>query len=343
MALEIWDALFSFDPSLELIDAICVAMLIRIRTQLLESDYSSAIQALLNYPSYAVDCAPTTLITQAQQISASPNRLTLMSIMQENEEMLQIPTTVKSEEPLYNSTSSFSSSVPPSLSHLTRGVYAQTLSSGLGRALQNVHKTVNAAYMSHSASNGGSDGFPPLIESVHRAPLPSRDATAELQEIRQRDKLIGGSLVRVIEALEKHWSESVTAENDGLKAEQAKSSDIDFLLCLTTLKHSRDVLMGHTHDFDSAIMDGPKIFQAEEAKEKKSVDDQKAKDFGQRFRRTVEEAIATPSSIAATSSPGSKINSSVTAPPVSVAKPTASQLPARLIKRESVHDPLGVR
>jgi hypothetical protein len=344
MSLEVWDALFSLDPSLDLLDSICVAMLIRIRSQLLDSDYSSAFQALVNYPSYATSSAPTTLIKQAQQISASPTRLTLMSIMQENEEMLEIPTSVKSEDASHDSsTTSLSYPVPPSLSHLTRGVYAQTLSAGLGRALQNVQKTVNAAYMSHSTSNGGSDGFPPLIESVHKSPQPSRGAKAELEEIRHRDKLIGGSMVRVIDVLEKHWAEVLTVQGRPGKSEEATQSDVDFLLCLTTLKHSRDVLMGHTPDFDPSIMDGPKI--AEEGKEKSKVDDQKAKDFGQRFKRTVEVAVASPSSTV-DSSISVANNVSDAAPPKSseaVFKATTSPYTVRRPKKEPVNDPLGVR
>ncbi|KAG8427235.1 hypothetical protein J3459_007378 [Metarhizium acridum] len=38
--LVLWDTMFAVDPSLELIDLVCVAMLVRIRWQLLEADYS---------------------------------------------------------------------------------------------------------------------------------------------------------------------------------------------------------------------------------------------------------------------------------------------------------------
>ncbi|PGH33172.1 hypothetical protein GX50_04014 [[Emmonsia] crescens] len=48
--LNIWDLLFAENMRLELIDAVCVAMLLRIRWPLLYADYSSALGLLLRYP-----------------------------------------------------------------------------------------------------------------------------------------------------------------------------------------------------------------------------------------------------------------------------------------------------
>ncbi|OAT08726.1 TBC domain-containing protein [Blastomyces gilchristii SLH14081] len=48
--LNIWDVLFAENMRLELIDDVCVAMLLRIRWQLLDADYSSALALLLRYP-----------------------------------------------------------------------------------------------------------------------------------------------------------------------------------------------------------------------------------------------------------------------------------------------------
>ncbi|RYP69247.1 hypothetical protein DL771_006215 [Monosporascus sp. 5C6A] len=48
--LTLWDTLFAIDPTLQLIDLICTAMLIRVRWELLEADYSVALQLLLKYP-----------------------------------------------------------------------------------------------------------------------------------------------------------------------------------------------------------------------------------------------------------------------------------------------------
>ncbi|KAI9795176.1 MAG: hypothetical protein M1816_000198 [Peltula sp. TS41687] len=51
--LRLWDAFFAEDPALELVDLICVAMLLRVRWQLVRADYSSALGILLRYPTSA--------------------------------------------------------------------------------------------------------------------------------------------------------------------------------------------------------------------------------------------------------------------------------------------------
>ncbi|EME87908.1 uncharacterized protein MYCFIDRAFT_213065 [Pseudocercospora fijiensis CIRAD86] len=48
--LALWDVIFAEDPSLELVDHMCLAMLLRIRWHLLDADYNNALGLLLRYP-----------------------------------------------------------------------------------------------------------------------------------------------------------------------------------------------------------------------------------------------------------------------------------------------------
>lgn len=48
--LTIWDVIFAEDPTLEIVDHICLAMLLRMRWRLIDSDYNSALTLLLKYP-----------------------------------------------------------------------------------------------------------------------------------------------------------------------------------------------------------------------------------------------------------------------------------------------------
>lgn len=48
--LTLWDVIFAEDSSLEIVDHICLAMLLRIRWHLLDSDYNNALGYLLRYP-----------------------------------------------------------------------------------------------------------------------------------------------------------------------------------------------------------------------------------------------------------------------------------------------------
>uniref|UniRef100_A0A093UUC2 TBC1 domain family member 5 n=1 Tax=Talaromyces marneffei PM1 TaxID=1077442 RepID=A0A093UUC2_TALMA len=66
--LLIWDLLFANGLRATLIDHICVAMLLRIRWQLLEVDYSSALTLLLRYPALN-DHGPQTLVHDGLYLS----------------------------------------------------------------------------------------------------------------------------------------------------------------------------------------------------------------------------------------------------------------------------------
>ncbi|KAI1393709.1 RabGAP/TBC [Hypoxylon trugodes] len=63
--LVLWDTLFSIDPSFKLIDLVCTAMLIRIRWNLLNADYTVALQLLLKYPPPQAQYGPHTFIDDA--------------------------------------------------------------------------------------------------------------------------------------------------------------------------------------------------------------------------------------------------------------------------------------
>ncbi|PHH56169.1 TBC1 domain family member 5 [Ceratocystis fimbriata CBS 114723] len=60
-----WDILFAIDPNLELVDLICVAMMLRIRWELLGADYTGCLQLLLKYPAPKGKTGPHTFIEDA--------------------------------------------------------------------------------------------------------------------------------------------------------------------------------------------------------------------------------------------------------------------------------------
>ncbi|EFX00751.1 tbc domain protein [Grosmannia clavigera kw1407] len=63
--LVLWDGIFAFDPDLDLVPLICVAMLLRIRWELLEADYSVALPLLLKYPPPGPPYGPHTFVDDA--------------------------------------------------------------------------------------------------------------------------------------------------------------------------------------------------------------------------------------------------------------------------------------
>ncbi|KAI9852670.1 MAG: hypothetical protein M1838_006127 [Thelocarpon superellum] len=66
--LAFWDVLFAEDPTLRLVDLICVAMLLRVRWQLLDADYTGALTLLLRYPSPVAPHGPSTFVQDAMYL-----------------------------------------------------------------------------------------------------------------------------------------------------------------------------------------------------------------------------------------------------------------------------------
>ncbi|KAJ7097997.1 RabGAP/TBC [Mycena belliarum] len=101
-AMKLWDGLFACDPTFGLAPWICVAMLIRIRNELIPSDYSGQLTSLLRYPSYSTADGPhhtSILLRQALALQMSPSQATGESLIVENRNLLNIPIEVPEPPP----------------------------------------------------------------------------------------------------------------------------------------------------------------------------------------------------------------------------------------------------
>ncbi|KAJ7046706.1 rab-GTPase-TBC domain-containing protein [Mycena alexandri] len=101
-AMKLWDGLFACDPTFELAPWICVAMLIRIRNDLIPSDYSGQLTSLLRYPSHPTPDGPhhtSVLLQQALALQMSPTQSTGGALVLENRNFLNIPTEVPEPPP----------------------------------------------------------------------------------------------------------------------------------------------------------------------------------------------------------------------------------------------------
>ncbi|KAK3723493.1 hypothetical protein LTR37_001745 [Vermiconidia calcicola] len=63
--LTMWDVIFAEDTTLEMVDHICLAMLLRIRWDLIEADYNVALTLLLRYPEPGKELSPQTFALDA--------------------------------------------------------------------------------------------------------------------------------------------------------------------------------------------------------------------------------------------------------------------------------------
>ncbi|GIZ39701.1 hypothetical protein CKM354_000307500 [Cercospora kikuchii] len=72
--LCLWDVIFAEDPSLELVDYICLTLLLRIRWHLLDADYNGALGLLLKYPELDKDLPAQVLGLDALYLKSHLNR-----------------------------------------------------------------------------------------------------------------------------------------------------------------------------------------------------------------------------------------------------------------------------
>lgn len=107
-SMLLWDGLFAVDPTLDLAQWICVAMLVRIRAHLLQSDYSGQLTMLLRYPALPSEAEASTdgmphhtslLLRQALAFQMSPTPTTGVSVVLENRNLLNIPLEVPESPP----------------------------------------------------------------------------------------------------------------------------------------------------------------------------------------------------------------------------------------------------
>jgi len=79
--LSIWDVILAEDPSLELVDMICLNMILRLRWDLLEADYNTALTLLLKYTLPDDGPTPQNLAIDAAALKASFTRATACDLI----------------------------------------------------------------------------------------------------------------------------------------------------------------------------------------------------------------------------------------------------------------------
>ncbi|TFK29890.1 RabGAP/TBC [Coprinopsis marcescibilis] len=239
--MKLWDGLFACDPSLALAQWVCVAMLLRVRTELINGDYSSQLTSLLRYPSpkkSKLNDAPThtcLLLQHALTLQMSPNPSTAATINMENRALLDIDSNVQ-EPPASprrrpqvsrQAQSSFipvrdrdtnhpghsrqASSPPLGIPEmLARGLLERGESLGINKTLLSAVSELKRNIPDISAfvktPSQGSSSFP--LEDEHTIPErppwepKSRlEVEREMEAFRRRDKRLGEALGWIVDTL----------------------------------------------------------------------------------------------------------------------------------------------
>ncbi|KAH6918633.1 rab-GTPase-TBC domain-containing protein [Coprinopsis sp. MPI-PUGE-AT-0042] len=278
-AMVLWDALFACDPSLDLAQWVCVAMLIRVRGRLLSGDYSSQLTTLLRYPpppKQQLAEAPShtsMLLQQALSLQMSPTISTAATITMENRSILGIPIEpadhISSSPPKRSALPRHRSNIAPTRplsglresGHLRQASSPQLgipemLSKGLlerGESL-GINKTVLSAVaelkrnipdISSFIKSPVTEGFPlaeerPLPERPQWEPRSRFEDEGEMTALRRRDKRLGDSLGWIVDTL----LQDEEAAEDVQRLRKQRGEAIE------SLSYIRDVLMSDTLELE---------------------------------------------------------------------------------------------
>ncbi|KAI4715303.1 RabGAP/TBC [Aureobasidium sp. EXF-10727] len=80
--LSMWDAIFADDPSLEIVDLVCLNMLLRLHWDLMDADYNTALTLLLRYPALEDGKTPQEFVTNAVYLRNNFNHAGASSLVE---------------------------------------------------------------------------------------------------------------------------------------------------------------------------------------------------------------------------------------------------------------------
>ncbi|KAG5654512.1 hypothetical protein H0H81_001153 [Sphagnurus paluster] len=280
-AMKLWDGLFACDPTIELAQWVCVAMLIRIRNELIPADYSGQLTVLLRYPSSTsptFEGGPhhtTLLLRQALALQMSPTASTGASLVLENRNLLNIPVDVPAASPgpqyrRNNKSPSAHGGVTPPSEHSRQATAPQMgLPEMIARGLMERGESLGINKTLMTAVSEFRRNIPDLAASLVRSPSASQTTFAltderpveerppweprsrfemerDISEMRSTNKRLGTSLEWIVDVLLQDEGES--ADPQRLKKQKQEA--------LESLSYIRDILIGSVDEIEEERLVG---------------------------------------------------------------------------------------
>ncbi|KAH7910661.1 rab-GTPase-TBC domain-containing protein [Hygrophoropsis aurantiaca] len=285
-AMVLWDGIFACAfPVAEVAQWLCVAMLIRIRTKLISSDFSGQLTYLLRYPPCPTPEQRTphhavVLLQQATALRTAPTPSTGAALMIENRNLLGIPLEVpdvptpsrqrsglqQRGHPSSGYNAHTQGSVPVRQPHqiglpelISRGLLDRGEMLGINKTVMNAVSELKRNLPELAAS---------LVRTPSSAPAsyaayPLRDEKApeegpawdhrnrfevdrEISELRQTNKRLGDSVTSILEILRQDEEKAEDREQLRLRKSQA----------LDALSFVKDVLQGAVPDIEEQTLFG---------------------------------------------------------------------------------------
>ncbi|KAL8737830.1 MAG: hypothetical protein Q9181_001321 [Wetmoreana brouardii] len=226
--LALWDILFAEDPTLDLIDLVCVSMLLRIRWE--RADYSEALTLLLRFPVPPSPNGPSTFVSDALYLRQNLDQSSGAHIIHKYAENITAGENVRgktrsksskrSKQPQQlgpnTSLSSGRSAVRAVQQHggiekiiqeAAKGVYSRSEKWGLNKALRNAMEGLQSGASSAQQQIDGSRWSLDTGTQVPRAPK----VTSDIKALGQRSKALAKLLENAIEEL---WLQQRQCNNE---------------------------------------------------------------------------------------------------------------------------------
>ncbi|KAJ7632543.1 rab-GTPase-TBC domain-containing protein [Roridomyces roridus] len=255
-AMKLWDGLFACDPTFELAPWICVAMLIRIRNELIPADYSGQLTTLLRYPSNTTTDGPhhtSVLLRQALTLQMSPTPASGHALVLENRNYFTIPTEVpepppppqRRGTPRATSARTSTDSHPPPTQQMGFEVFARGLlergeNLGINKTLMSAVPELRRNLSELAASFVRSPSTPsfPLVDERLPEERPPWEPKSRLEIERE---------IAALQSANKRLGEALSWAVDALLQDEATAQDVERLKkskreALETISYVRDVL-----------------------------------------------------------------------------------------------------
>ncbi|TKA57893.1 hypothetical protein B0A55_12361, partial [Friedmanniomyces simplex] len=194
--LSMWDIVFAEDPTLEIVDYICLGMILRIRWELLDADYNSALSLLLRYPSESPNQnhsePPQSLVLDALYLRSHPDTdgsgYLILKYTGRPLQPLHRPTTPPA---LQRNITAFSGvpsliNTPPSRPSSSS---ARRLPTNLESVLQSTARTLYAR--GGQAVRGAVEEVHKRAQEIQKSPTPSLPPRATVRDPRALERRLG--------------------------------------------------------------------------------------------------------------------------------------------------------
>ncbi|RHZ49558.1 hypothetical protein Glove_519g19 [Diversispora epigaea] len=141
--LILWDGMFAEDPTLRIVDFVCLTMMLLIRDELLESDYAGCLSKLMRYPPIdEVELLVSQAIYLRDHLSIEGGRYIIQQNAIRSGKSITsqpLPDTIESNNNNNNNSSSrIEGLVPDSLVHVTKNVFDTVNTGMLNKAISSV-------------------------------------------------------------------------------------------------------------------------------------------------------------------------------------------------------------